>query len=448
MMQFQRRVWLPFLILLLVWCPVAAQELSDDRVELTVRVDPPDAEVFLLGSSSDIRNDQLRPLGRADQLLILRKSDHPGGKFSLVFRAEGYEELQRTFSPDLTTGAGIVLPAGGETLNLVPKSQTRFRVAGLLAVVSLGLGASGFFFLRGRKASKKVQDLATWLEEQKVPSEDENALIGKQLGDYWILEKLGQGGMATVYRGAKYGEPETVSYALKVIHPHLASTEDFKKRFHREALIGSKLIHPNIITVYDASEDNGNYYLVLEYVEGDSFEDRFRREESRLDAAKSYLLPLFEAVAYAHEQGVVHRDIKPENVLVRHDGVVKLSDFGLAKSHDFTKYTATGAVLGTPSYMAPEQITGREPAPAADQYALGILTFELLVGKLPFQSEELMVLLTQHLSETPPKLSDGNPALPKDLDEVVGRMLAKEPSDRYATVMHACKALRDVLEAQ
>jgi serine/threonine-protein kinase len=159
-----------------------------------------------------------------------------------------------------------------------------------------------------------------------------------------------------------------------------------------------------------------------------------------------YLIPIFGAVGYAHSKGIVHRDIKPDNILVRDDGKVKLSDFGLARAHDFSTVTATGTALGTPAYMAPEQIEGKPLQMGTDQYALGVMAFQLATGRLPFEGQETTAILIAHLRTQPPAPSSVKPELPEKFDEIVLKMLTKNPAERYHSVRDAKDELLTLLD--
>jgi len=261
-----------------------------------------------------------------------------------------------------------------------------------------------------------------------------------KIGKYTLKKKLGQGGMAEVH----LAEAEGRLYALKVVYPHIAAGKDFKVRFNREVSMGTRLIHPHIITVYEADEVDNKYFLALEYVEGSELRSLIPENGFDFEQAQTYLVPIFAAVDFAHGKGVIHRDIKPDNILVKEDQTPKLSDFGLARAHDFSTVTATGAAMGTPAYMSPEQIQGKSVSEASDQYSLGVMAFELFTGQLPFQEDEPLALIMKHLTQPPPSPSSLRPDLPENLNPVIEKMMAKDPGDRYPTVRDALEALKQV----
>jgi hypothetical protein len=411
-------------------------------LEVEFRVQPATALVYAEGYASEVSNEQPRPLGAANEILLVDMSKYPTSELMVTFRAEGYQDLTRTFSlvnALRNKGVRATLPAAGEPpIELVPKS----RDWKLLALVLTGLAASVGGALAYRASRGKVRDIASWVAEHTVPSEDGDPLVGNRLGDYWILERLGRGGMAMVYRVVRANEDaDDEELALKVVHQHVAEDADFLARFRREVAISSELIHPHIVTVFDAGRSEGRHYMALELVKGNDLRSHLPEGGFPLDVAIGYLRPIFEAVAYAHRKGVVHRDLKPENVLVTEDRQIKLSDFGLARAHNFTTVTATGNIMGTPGYMAPEQIEGRPFHPATDQYALGVMTYELCTGQLPFDGEDVMQVIMKHLSAPAPAPSTVKPGLPQALDDLVTKMMAKSPSDRYSDVAEALAAL-------
>ena len=267
------------------------------------------------------------------------------------------------------------------------------------------------------------------------------SLTGTRLGKYQVGSEIGQGGMGTVYKGY---DPTLERYvALKVMAPHLTWEEEFVERFLREARAAARLRHPNIVTIYDVGRDRGWYYFSMDYVEGKTVAQRIEeRGRTSIEEALKILRPLASALDYAHEKGLVHRDIKPSNVVVSDDGHVTLMDFGIARASRATRLTRSGAVMGTPEYMAPEQARGDEVDRRTDQYALGVIAYEMLVGKAPFKAESTPTLLYKIVHESPPPLSDARPDLPRAATAVLARALAKERGERYPT----CTAFVDALE--
>jgi serine/threonine protein kinase len=273
--------------------------------------------------------------------------------------------------------------------------------------------------------------------------------IGKSLSKrYQIEEMLGQGGMSAVYKATDPNLKRVV--AVKMIHPHLSSDPDFVKRFEEEATAVAQLRHPSIIQVYDFNHDDDNYYMVLEFVPGETIQDHLKRLNAsgrHLSVTKAieYIADICDAVDYAHQRGMIHRDIKPANLMLNVMGQAILMDFGIAKIVGGQRHTATGAVVGTAMYMAPEQIKGENPDRRADIYSLGVTLFEMLGGRPPFEADSAMTLMMMHVNDPVPDVRNLNPDVPDDLVAVVNKSLAKNPNDRYQTAAQMAAALRNVL---
>lgn len=266
-------------------------------------------------------------------------------------------------------------------------------------------------------------------------------LLGQRLGRYHITGILGEGGMATVYRATVGVSPTEV--AVKVIRPDVTSNE-FQQRFEREISVSMKLDHPNVLRTLDWGRQDKYTYLVMELVDGLPLKDYIPLTGLGLEQAHPYLKGVVEGLAYAHGLGIVHRDIKPENVMVTRTGQVMLMDFGLARDKTVKTVTRIGSAIGTAEYMAPEQVM-RGPdrsglTDKTDQYALGILIFEVLTGRRPFEWDDPVKLITMHVTQAPPALTSFRPDLPKAIDAVLARMLHKEVDDRYPSVRAAYDA--------
>ena len=257
-------------------------------------------------------------------------------------------------------------------------------------------------------------------------------LIGKMLGHFEVVAKLGAGGMATVYRANQPSLGRQV--AIKVLSDELARDETFRERFLREARAVAQLTHPNILPVYDfgKDEETGALYYVMQLVDGGTLSQRLEQPMS-VEEAVRIIVQIARALDYAHRHGVIHRDVKPANVLLTPDGRPLLSDFGIAHIMQETHLTQTGTSLGTPAYMSPEQARGELADHRSDQYALGIMAYELLTGSVPFQADTPVGLLHQHAFVPPEPLRKLRPGLPKNLEKVVMRALAKYPVQRYAS---------------
>jgi eukaryotic-like serine/threonine-protein kinase len=248
-------------------------------------------------------------------------------------------------------------------------------------------------------------------------------------GRYRVTRKLGGGGMADVYLAEDQELGRRV--AIKILHDRYANDDQFVERFRREATHAAGLSHPNIVSIFDRGETNGSYYIVMEYVEGRTLKELIRsRGPCPIQVAIAYTRQILAALRYAHRNGVIHRDIKPHNVIVDAEGVVKVTDFGIARA-GASQMTEEGAIIGTAQYLSPEQARGAPVDQTSDLYSTGIVLFELVTGEVPFSGETPVEIAMKHLSETPDAPSDLRQEVPPDLDMVVLRALAKEPSDRY-----------------
>ncbi len=254
-------------------------------------------------------------------------------------------------------------------------------------------------------------------------------LLDRALGKYIILEEIGRGGMAAVYKARDVELNRIV--AIKVLSPYLVGEPRLVQRFMGEARLAANLDHPNIVTIYDIGGEGGYYYFVMKYLEGRSLKEILsQRGPLPPEEALAIARQLGAALDYAHRQNLIHRDVKPGNVIIGHDGQVTLTDFGLAKVAENLKLTASGEAIGTLEYMAPEQARG-DAVEASDIYSLGVMVYEMLTGRLPFQGTNQATLLYQHLHDPPPPLRQWNPNIPAEVEQVVLKAMAKDPAERY-----------------
>jgi serine/threonine protein kinase len=264
-------------------------------------------------------------------------------------------------------------------------------------------------------------------------------------GRYELGSRLGVGGMSTVV--SAFDERLEREVAIKLLAEHLADDSQFVTRFRREALAAAKLVHPNIVQVFDFGFDDPTHrhYIAMELVRGQSGAE-ILRDEGVLDVrdALSIVAQACRGLEYAHRNGVVHRDVKPGNLMRGEDGVVKLADFGIAKAiSDESSITQVGSVLGTAAYLAPEQAAGEQAGPAADLYALGVVTYQFLSGRLPYEAQSLTELALKQQREVPPRLDELNPDVSPQLALAVDRALALDPRQRPPSADDLRRALAD-----
>ncbi len=258
-------------------------------------------------------------------------------------------------------------------------------------------------------------------------------LTGTRLGSYEIVERLGGGGMAVVYRAVQ--QPLGREVALKALSPELFQDEGFVKRFETEAKTLAKLDHPNILPIYDFEVTDGVAYLTMPLIRGGTLRDILNRGPLDTLTAWRYLREIGDGLQHAHDAGIVHRDLKPTNVLIHSDGRAMLADFGLARgAGQPTHLTTIGLAIGTPGYMAPEQVMGHEVDRRCDIYAMGVLTFEMLTGRLPFIGSNRMEVAYATVNAPVPSAAKLNNALPDELDQLLAKVLAKDPGQRPQTV--------------
>lgn len=435
-------------------------ELYREHILIKFKAFPPDATLNL----EQISGLGMQPvyLGPFPQIAVADRYDLSQGKFlklNLLLRRDGYEPWRQEIPLNNLAKPGEDTVFLGE-IDLVPlldwasrweqvKVLHRFRtpLAVLVDLCLLGalLSVPAFFFPRYR-AYKREKEL--WKRKEMLESiiTDTDPLLKKVLGGYYLTARIGRGGMSKVYRAL----PESTldlddAVAVKVIDEELATSEEYRARFRREVEVSASLNHPNTVKLLDWGENGDVLFMVQELIEGQTLKEALKTPLSQARFVHIFL-PILKALKAAHGKGVVHRDLKPSNVMITPNDVVKLMDFGLAKAnkpgHDLTR---TGDAFGTPIYMSPEQISGGAVEPAADMYSLGVMAFELLTGRLPFDTgEDPMSVMLAHLQQDPYRVSQFRPDVDPQLDELVSRLLIKDPAERLVDIEVVVSVLEEI----
>ena len=261
---------------------------------------------------------------------------------------------------------------------------------------------------------------------------------GQKINDrYQIMKTIGEGGMANVYLA--YDTILDRNVAVKVLRGDLATDEKFVRRFQREALSASSLSHPNIVEVYDVGEDNGSYYIVMEYIKGKHLKQLLKqRGKLTLTEVVDIMLQITDGMSAAHDKYIIHRDIKPQNIMILENGLIKITDFGIAMALNSTQLTQTNSVMGSVHYLPPEQASGKGATIQSDVYSMGILMYELLTGELPFRGDNAVEIALKHIKEPFPRIRNVLPNLPQSIENIIMKATAKNTKNRYtdAREMH------------
>ena len=269
---------------------------------------------------------------------------------------------------------------------------------------------------------------------------------GQKINDrYQIIKSIGEGGMANVYLA--YDTILDRNVAVKVLRGDLATDEKFVRRFKREALSASSLSHPNIVEVYDVGEDNGQYYIVMEYIEGCQLKQLLKkRGRLTLSEVIDIMLQITDGLSVAHDAYIIHRDIKPQNIMILDSGLVKITDFGIAMAMNSTQLTQTNSVMGSVHYLPPEQANGKGSTLQSDIYSMGILMYELLTGELPYKGDNAVEIALKHLKEKIPSVREKFPEIPQSVENIIIKATAKNPKNRYADARSMNEDLRTCLD--
>lgn len=261
---------------------------------------------------------------------------------------------------------------------------------------------------------------------------------GQKINDrYEIIKTIGEGGMANVYLAKDTILDRNV--AIKVLRGDLATDEKFVRRFQREALSASSLSHPNIVEIYDVGEDDGNYYIVMEYIDGKNLKQLLKKRGNlTVSEVVDIMLQITSAMSVAHDSLIIHRDLKPQNILIKEDGEIKITDFGIAMALNATHLTQTNSAMGSVHYFPPEQASGKGATLKSDVYSLGIMMFELLTGELPFKGDNAVEIALKHLKEPITPIRTINPDIPQSIENIITTATAKNSKNRYnnAREMH------------
>ena len=262
---------------------------------------------------------------------------------------------------------------------------------------------------------------------------------------YEIIKTIGEGGMANVYLAEDTILERKV--AIKVLRGDLSNDEKFIRRFKREALSVSNLSHPNIVEVYDVGEEDGNYYIVMEYIEGKTLKQLLQKRGAlTLTEVIDIMSQLTDGLAHAHEAYIIHRDIKPQNIMIEDNGRIKITDFGIAMALNSTQLTQTNSVMGSVHYLPPEQANGKGSTVKSDIYSLGILMYELLTGSVPFKGDTAVEIALKHMKEKIPSVRKQNPTIPQSVENIILKATAKNPKNRYDSVREMYNDLQTALE--
>ena len=269
---------------------------------------------------------------------------------------------------------------------------------------------------------------------------------GQKISDrYQIIKSIGEGGMANVYLA--YDTILDRNVAVKILRGDLASDEKFVRRFQREALAASSLYNQNIVEVYDVGEDNGMYYIVMEYIDGKHLKTLLKkRGKLTVSEAIDIMMQIASGLSVAHDQYLIHRDIKPQNIMILENGLVKITDFGIAMAMNSTQLTQTNSVMGSVHYLPPEQASGKGASLQSDIYSMGILMYELLTGKLPYHGDNAVEIALKHLKEPLPSIREQLPSIPQSVENIIIKATAKNPKNRYADAKEMYEDLKTCLD--
>lgn len=262
---------------------------------------------------------------------------------------------------------------------------------------------------------------------------------------YQIIKSIGEGGMANVYLA--YDTILDRDVAVKILRGDLSNDEKFVRRFQREALNASSLSHPNIVEVYDVGDDNGQYFIVMEYIDGKNLKDLLKkRGKLTLSEVVDIMSQIADGLSVAHDSYIIHRDIKPQNIMILENGLIKITDFGIAMAMNATQLTQTNSVMGSVHYLPPEQASGKGSTLKSDIYSMGILMYELLTGTLPYRGDNAVEIALKHLKEPLPSIREILPDIPQSVENIILKSIAKNPKNRYNDAREMYEDLKTCLD--
>lgn len=436
--------------------------LNSRLVSLKLEVEPPDTKVFVRGSG-DNRNSPGQFIGRAQDILILDldKGFTDMGEavpIALLLEREGYRTREIELStPNLKRYGGgsyqleepVVLQGKSGFRNrwIQIKNWARFHYYQFFSLISIVLLVVVTLRLRYQQKEAKIlaqQKRLDLLDGLSSRLDDSDPYVMRVIGSYRILERVGAGGMAVVYRAVMDESlDEERPVAIKLMSQELLKNADYRRRFEREIRIYCNLNHRNLIRLIDWGEQDNLLFVVMDLVEGKTLKEMLLEKPFSLSDFIKIFKGVCEGLHYVHQQGIIHRDLKPANVMLHEGRVVKIMDLGLAKvSHESEGLTRTGDALGTPAYMSPEQISGGAVSPKTDQYAAGMMAFEMLTQNLPFLVPyEPLKLIMAHLQQEPVSLRHFRPDIPEEVNLWMQKVLSKDPVERYPDMLACYKGL-------
>ncbi|HEY4002543.1 MAG TPA: serine/threonine-protein kinase [Candidatus Xenobia bacterium] len=414
--------WAVVLLVVLMGTPVLADLSHRVHIDSWPRgAELYEAHAFEQASQRQFQDHEKRSLGKTPG-----EAELVPGVMHYVLYLPGHDPADVTIDPDKPVPVSLTLH--GTTLAIRIQDHLKYDPLtwSMLALLLVAGGAAGYVRTHREK-----------------PSYPQATLVNHTIDGYRVSGMLGEGGYSIVYKADK--ADTTGPVAIKVLkRDHLERQDtEILNRFHRETMV--QLIHPNIVTLLGCGEYLLRPYIVLEYVEGWTLRE-LMQPRMDLTAALQLLMQIGEGLAFAHQRGYVHRDLKPENIMITRAGRAKIMDFGIAKHINKPGATQSATAMGTPRYMSPEHVDSKTTDARSDLYSIGVMLFEMVTGEVPFHGEQMLELIGGHLFATPPLVTDVDPQLPMALADIIDRMLAKKPADRYQSMAEVMEALRHLAE--